>query len=66
MSVPASALNALRRDALAALAAMRTEIPERREGTFVPAERIKNPTEPPRFTDVYKRQPHAPMGRCGG
>ncbi len=56
VSVPASALNALRRDALAALAAMRTEIPERREGTFVPAERIKNPTEPPRFTvSIYCR-----------
>lgn len=55
LSVPASALNALRRDALAALAAMRTEIPERREGTFVPAERIKNPTEPPRFTvSIYR------------
>lgn len=53
--LPASALNALRRDALAALAAMRTEIPERREGTFVPAERIKNPTEPPRFTvSIYR------------
>ena len=34
---------------------MRTEIPERREGTFVPAERIKNPTEPPRFTvSIYR------------
>ena len=55
LSVPASALNALRRDALAALEAMRTEIPERREGTFVPAERIKNPTEPPRFTaSIYR------------
>lgn len=33
----------------------RTEIPERREGTFVPAERIKNPTEPPRFTaSIYR------------
>ena len=53
--LPASALNALRRDALAALEAMRTEIPERREGTFVPAERIKNPTEPPRFTvSIYR------------
>ena len=40
---------------LAALEAMRTEIPERREGTFVPAERIKNPTEPPRFTaSIYR------------
>ena len=55
LSVPASALNALRRDALAALEAMRTEIPERREGKFVPAERIKNPTEPPRFTaSIYR------------
>ena len=55
LSVPASALNALRRDALAALEAMRTEISERREGTFVPAERIKNPTEPPRFTvSIYR------------
>ena len=49
LSVPASALNALRRDALAALEAMRMEIPERREGTCVPAERIINPAEPPRF-----------------
>ena len=55
LSVPASALNALRRDALAALEAMRTEISERREGMFVPAERIKNPTEPPRFTvSIYR------------
>ena len=55
LSVPASALNALRRDTLAALEALRTEIPERREGTFVPAERIKNPTEPPRFTaSIYR------------
>ena len=55
LSVPASALNALRRDALAALEAMRTEIPERREGTFVPAERIKHPTEPPCFTvSIYR------------
>ena len=45
----------LRRDALAALETLRTEIPERREGTFVPAERIKNPTEPPRFTvSIYR------------
>ena len=55
LSVPASALNALRRDALAALETLRTEIPERREGKFVPAERIKNPTEPPRFTaSIYR------------
>ena len=55
LSVPASALNALRRDALAALETLRTEIPERREGAFVPAERIKNPTEPPRFTvSIYR------------
>ena len=50
-------LRALRVDkmTLAALEAMRTEIPERREGTFVPAERIKNPTEPPRFTaSIYR------------
>ena len=53
--LPASALNALRRDALAALETLRTEIPERREGTFAPAERIKNPTEPPRFTvSIYR------------
>ena len=55
LSVPASALNALRRDALAALETLRTEIPERREGTFVPAERIKNPTESLRFTvSIYR------------
>lgn len=55
LSVLASALNALRRDALAALETLRTEIPERREGAFVPAERIKNPTEPPRFTvSIYR------------
>ena len=50
-------LRALRVDkmTLAALEAMRTEIPERREGTFVPAERIKNPTEPLRFTvSIYR------------
>ncbi len=55
LSVSASALNALRREALAALEAVRTALPERREGAFVPSGRIKNPTEPPRLTvSVYR------------
>lgn len=55
LSVSASALNALRREAIAALEAARTALPERREGAFVPSGRIKNPTEPPRLTvSVYR------------
>lgn len=55
LSVSASALNALRREAIAALEAARTALPERREGAFVPSGRIKNPTEPPRFTvSIYR------------
>lgn len=55
LSVSASALNALRREALAALEAVRTALPERREGAFVPSGRIKNPTEPPRLTvSIYR------------
>ena len=55
LSVSASALNALRREALAALEAVRTALPERREGAFVPSGRIKNPTEPPCLTvSIYR------------
>ena len=55
LSVSAGALNALRREALAALETARVAVPERREGAFVPEKRIENPTEPPRFTvSVYR------------
>lgn len=55
LSVSASALNALRREAIAALEAARTALPERREGAFVPSGRIKNPTEPPCLTvSIYR------------
>ena len=50
LSVPASALNALRRGALAALEEARTAVPPRREAAFVPPAKIENPSGPPRFT----------------
>ena len=55
LSVPASALNALRRDTLAALEAARTAVPKRRKGGFSPDMKIKNPAEPPCFTvSIYR------------
>ena len=50
LSVPAAALNALRRDALAALEAMRTAVPKRRTFDCEAPEAVGNPTEPPRYT----------------
>ena len=55
LSVPASALNALRRDALTALEEARTALPVRRERAYVPMKPIPNPTEPPRLTaSIYR------------
>ena len=55
LSVSASALNALRRDALAALEDARTAVPPRRAFAFVPPASIKNPSDPPRFTaSIYR------------
>ena len=50
LAVSASALNALRRDALSALEAARTAVPERRAFPYAAPEKVENPTEPPRFT----------------
>jgi len=50
LSVSAAALNALRRDALAALDAARVRVPERRTFDYVPPEPAAAPAEPPRFT----------------
>ncbi len=50
IAVSAASLNALRRDALAELEAVRTATPERRTGRYVAPEEINNPAEPPRFT----------------
>ncbi len=50
LAVSASALNALRRDALERLSALRCAIPARRSFDYVPPETIENPTAPPRFT----------------
>jgi len=50
LSVSAAALNALRRDALTALEAARTAVPEQRFGAYAAPESAENPTEPPRLT----------------
>jgi len=50
LAVSAAALNALRRDALDALAAARTALPERRAFPCVPPEPVSDPAEPPRLT----------------
>ncbi len=50
LSLSASTVNALRRDALDALTAVRTAPPERRELSTPPAETVKNPTEEPQLT----------------
>ena len=50
LSVSAASLNALRRDALAALEAQRTAVPARRSGEYLPPKPVDNPTEAPRFT----------------
>ena len=50
LAVSAAALNALRRDAVEALSAARTAVPERRTGSFPEPERCENPTAPPQLT----------------
>ena len=50
LAVSAAALNALRRDALDALAAARTAVPARREAPVPDPPRCEEPAEPPRFT----------------
>ena len=55
LSVSASALNALRRDALEQLSALRCAVPERRTFDYVPPQRVPNSTELPRFTVSLSR-----------
>jgi putative protease len=50
LSVPLSALNALRRQALETLDSQRTALPSRRKGSFAPSPRTKNSGKPPVFT----------------
>lgn len=50
LAVSAAALNALRRDALEALAAARTELPKRRVNAYAAPEPVSNPTAPARLT----------------
>ncbi len=51
----AADLNALRRDALEQLSALRMEVPEPLLRDFIPAERFPGPAEAPRFTCSIKR-----------
>ena len=55
LAVSAAALNALRRDALERLTALRCAVPERCAFDYVPPQRIGNPTQPPRFTVSLSR-----------
>ena len=55
LSVSASALNALRRDALEQLSALRCALPARRSFDYTAPETIENPTAPPRFTVSLSR-----------
>ncbi len=55
LSLPVSALNALRRDALAAITAARTALPPRRTGVWQPEARIKNRKEAPALTVSVSR-----------
>ena len=55
LAVSAAALNALRRDAVAAMEAARTALPERRSLPYAAPERVPNPTEPPRLTVTLHR-----------
>ena len=50
IAVSAAAVNALRRDALAALEAERTAMPERRSVPYAAPEPVENPTAAPQFT----------------
>ena len=55
LSLPLSAVNALRREALAALDEARTARPARRVLPFVPQPTGKNRTEPPAFSLSFRR-----------
>jgi len=55
LAVSAAALNALRRDALAALEAERTALPERRSLPYAAPENVPNPSAPPRLTVTLHR-----------
>ena len=55
LSLPLSAVNALRREALAALDEARTAVPARRVLPFVPPEIKKNRGEPPAFSLSFRR-----------
>ena len=50
LAVSAGALNALRREALSQMEALRTAVPERRAFGFVPPTTVKNSAEKPRLT----------------
>ena len=55
LSVSAASLNALRRDALTALAEKRTAVPERRTNPYAPPEAVDPPAAAPRFTVSLSR-----------
>ncbi len=55
LSVPMSALNALRREALAGLDEARTALPSRRTLPFTPPERVKGKENPPAFSLAFRR-----------
>ena len=55
LALPLSAVNALRREALAKLDEARTAIPPRRVLPYVPPNTAKNPGEPPAFSLSFRR-----------
>ena len=55
LALPLSAVNALRREALAKLDEARTAIPPRRVLPYVPPNTVKNPGEPPAFSLSFRR-----------
>lgn len=67
LSISASSLNALRRDALTELEAQRTVVPERRVYAFSAPEAVANSTEPPLLTVSLhdRRQLSDELIECG-
>ena len=55
LSVPMSALNALRREVLAGLDEARTALPSRRTLPFTPPERVRGRENPPAFSLSFRR-----------
>lgn len=55
LSLPASVLNALRREALSALDAVRTAVPPRRVLPFVPPQKTPGPKAPPAWSLSFRR-----------